>query len=399
MDSTILTHLCAITKPVVENFINDQNNHLIKSNKTIVYKNIALTKLKLHQTNNTIPKTLMLKHELQVEDEELKKKFSDNIMTYQQSQLKIFIISQTNLIEKLKNQLLKDQSEFKRTLYQFIETLLNNIDTETDLNMTDEPIPSFQAKRKNTNDSDSESKTNLDIIVDKYWKDSIVTIEEAMNKFNLSLNLKEWNLNKKKEQYTRNIEMALDPNLTVNTVSSLIDEKLMPIHKKVNQLKGKTVRFAATPTTKQETTFKGNYQKKKLELPFYKPDKSHFKKFISICDVNRIDYKITNLSFFNLTPPGTTLPHGLTELLGLNLKFCPTPPPTPFETFTKAGEQLKRQIRLNFQTMTWPKRNFIRSLYVKSPNFEPNRAHQAIEDELEIFCNNINKSIYYLTNR
>eukprot|EP00121_Abeoforma_whisleri_P010303 Awhi_evm2s9498 len=63
-----------------------------------------------------------------------------------------------------------------------------------------------------------------------------------MHKFIVSLNLKEWNQKKKPEQHARNAEMSLDQDLTVATVGSIIDEKLIPINKK------KTVRFATSNT-------------------------------------------------------------------------------------------------------------------------------------------------------
>jgi hypothetical protein len=102
---------------------------------------------------------------------------------------------------------------------------------------------------------------------------------------------------------------------------------------------------------------------------------------IAVTAVNEIDYRVTNLTFHNLTPKGTSLPHGIKKLLGLSLRFCPTPTPIPQQKYDEALPQLIRQIRLRYQFTT--SNAYDKLTFVPNPQFEPRAAPAMIEQLMD----------------
>ena len=86
-----------------------------------------------------------------------------------------------------------------------------------------------------------------------------------------------------------------------------------------------------------------------------------------------------NLAFHDLTPPGTNIPRGLKALLGLSLKFCPTPPSVRPTVYTSALPDLFRSIRIGCQFPSDNRSNYNRLIYVKNTTFEPDPAPPYLE--------------------
>jgi hypothetical protein len=98
--------------------------------------------------------------------------------------------------------------------------------------------------------------------------------------------------------------------------------------------------------------------------------------------VASVNSEVSNLAFHNLTPPGTTILDGLRRLLGLNLKFCPTPKIKMDEMLSNWNHFI-RNIRLRFlfkdkdeQVINW-------KMYIPNPNFQPPFAPAIVEATLK----------------
>ena len=87
-----------------------------------------------------------------------------------------------------------------------------------------------------------------------------------------------------------------------------------------------------------------------------------------------VDTDVNNLSYHDLTPPSYLLPPGLKRLLGLNLKFIPTPSITKKRSniaWKDSLHQLARQLKLRIQFQDIDKTSYNRTLYVPNPSYVP----------------------------
>lgn len=102
---------------------------------------------------------------------------------------------------------------------------------------------------------------------------------------------------------------------------------------------------------------------------------------IAFKPVKELEYRVKNLSFHNLTPAGTKIPHGLKTVLGLSTKFCPTPKHLDISTYSSALPFLFRSIRLGFQFPgSSDNYNYNKLIYVPNPNFQPVMAPPLVEN-------------------
>ena len=87
----------------------------------------------------------------------------------------------------------------------------------------------------------------------------------------------------------------------------------------------------------------------------------------SACTYN---VRTTNLAFHDLTPPEITLPPGISNLFGLNHKFCPSPTKLQKSEYNFAAYELIRTIRIaavfNDADSTYNK-----ALFVSNFSYEP----------------------------
>ena len=84
------------------------------------------------------------------------------------------------------------------------------------------------------------------------------------------------------------------------------------------------------------------------------------------------------MAFHDLTPRGTIVPPGLKSLLGLSLKFCPTPRPVQSSVYKEALLPLFRSIRLKLMFKT-NNDSYSKLIYVANPTFRPQPAPPYIE--------------------
>lgn len=88
------------------------------------------------------------------------------------------------------------------------------------------------------------------------------------------------------------------------------------------------------------------------------------------------------MAFHNLTPQGTHIPSALKSILGLNPKFCPTPPSTPITTFQTAVSELIRSVRIRNQFGPDSNKSYNRAIYVPNRAFQPKPCDKEIESLL-----------------
>lgn len=110
-----------------------------------------------------------------------------------------------------------------------------------------------------------------------------------------------------------------------------------------------------------------------------------------------IDNKISNLRFHDLTPTNITPPQNIKSLLGLNLKFCPTPKLLKINDFQQKIEEFKRSIRIKFEFSKRKKKKddnkkFNSKLYVPNKDFIPKNGPKHLEDLFEKMDSNIRNS-------
>jgi len=103
--------------------------------------------------------------------------------------------------------------------------------------------------------------------------------------------------------------------------------------------------------------------------------------------VNTVNCEIQNLAFRDMTPPGTSKPAGLKNLLGLGLKFCPTPKPLKKSDLTTGFNDLVRSYRLKTYFLGKADNQYNKKLYVPT-NWTPPKADEDAESIfLEIYSN------------
>eukprot|EP01036_Dinobryon_divergens_P038985 gene38985-51268_t len=90
------------------------------------------------------------------------------------------------------------------------------------------------------------------------------------------------------------------------------------------------------------------------------------------------DFRVHNLAFHDLTPKGTAVPFGLKGLLGLGLKFCPTPSPVQSSVYIDALLPLFRSIRLGLMFKE-DNQSYSKLIYVPNTAYQPQPAPQYIE--------------------
>lgn len=95
-----------------------------------------------------------------------------------------------------------------------------------------------------------------------------------------------------------------------------------------------------------------------------------------------------NLADHNFVPNTIPVPPALNRLLGLNLKFCPTPKPLVHSDLLSALPDFMRSIRLRVQFGDY-NRNFIRKIYVPNRSFQPQPATPAIKMTLQTVERNL----------
>lgn len=76
--------------------------------------------------------------------------------------------------------------------------------------------------------------------------------------------------------------------------------------------------------------------------------RANAKRLIAFKSVRMLNYKIINLAFHDLTDSTAIVPTSIKHVLGLGLKFCPTPPSIPTAFYTAALPALFRSIRLHY---------------------------------------------------
>lgn len=114
-------------------------------------------------------------------------------------------------------------------------------------------------------------------------------------------------------------------------------------------------------------------------------------RMIAYMPVREIDNRVNNLSFHNLTPEGTVITRGIKTLLGLSLKFCPTPRPINSAAYTDALPSLFRSIRIGNMFSSSSSNNtrsdYNKLTYVPNPGFQPVSAPRVIENQLTQISN------------
>lgn len=106
--------------------------------------------------------------------------------------------------------------------------------------------------------------------------------------------------------------------------------------------------------------------------------------------VNEFECRIKNLTYHNLTPKGTAIPIGIRTLLGLSLRFCPTPTSVPLSAYSDSLFSLRRQIRMSY--MFNSRLQYNKLTYVPNPQFQPKSAPQRIEQLLINSYNSLMKN-------
>jgi len=89
---------------------------------------------------------------------------------------------------------------------------------------------------------------------------------------------------------------------------------------------------------------------------------------------------VHNLAFHDLTPKGTIVPSGLKSLLGLSLKFIPTPTYSLHPNVYKTSlQQLFRQIRIGVMLKQNTDAYYNKLIYIPKPEYNPPKTYQHIE--------------------
>ena len=386
------------------------------ANQFIHLYNIKTSKLKKLQRLNEmvevtdeIPRSLKLNHQIQFSKqlEEYNSTFIQEQLTlfknfqrtYQLESTRIIINIQKEEVKSIEHQLKNIKKSYRKEIEDVFSYAHNHsVPTPTyswdQLKLPVEQLPAINSR----------NETEINPQFFKYYNRCLPVFDNHVTKLLNGKITRTSYQNILREQKIRDKEfsMEIENELPVeeklkDAVQKYMDpfrKQIKKLQKQVNdqtkRVQNKTQKVNTKSKKKQEKprnkninkTNKNNRNKnrnnKKNNNKLYSSSYSQvLRKFLN-SSVSSIIHQISNKSFHDLTSSTTILPSGTKSLLGLGLKFCPIPK-NPETNFESAFEDFQRSLRIQWQFRNHEDNFLNKSIYIKNPNWQPEKAPPMLE--------------------